>query len=63
MAFTRLIQSKNTMHLPDKFRDEAEKDAVIRGLQAELSRAVGDDIASLRNRIAKAKSIKIKEKR
>jgi hypothetical protein len=62
MAFTRIMQTANTMHLPKQFRDEAEKLATIRTLQAELFRAVGGDIASLRNRITKAQSIGVREK-
>ena len=60
-AFTRIMQTESTMHLPKQFRDEAEKLATIRTLQAELFRAVGDDIASLRNRIVKAKNIGVRK--
>ncbi len=53
----RIMQTANTMSLPKQFRDEAEKLATIRTLQAELFRAVGDDITSLRNRIKKTSNI------
>ena len=60
MAFTRILQAKNTMHLPDAFRTAEEKASTIRDLQGQLAKASGDDVASLTNRIAKAKSIGVR---
>ena len=60
MAFTRILQVKNTMHLPSAFRTAEEKASTIRDLQGQLAMASGDDVASLTNRIAKAKSIRVR---
>ena len=60
MAFTRILQAKNTMHLPDAFRTAEEKASTIRTLQGQLATATGDDVQSVTNRIAKAKSIGVR---
>jgi hypothetical protein len=61
MAFTRILQAKNTMHLPTTFRTAEERASVIRDLQGRLARATGDDVQSLKNRIAKARSIGVRK--
>jgi hypothetical protein len=50
----------STIHLPSAFRTAEEKASTIRDLHGQLATATGDDVASVTNRIAKARSIPTK---
>ena len=60
--FNSLSIGNSALHqLPRTFRDQEEKDGMIRGIQADIGKTKdGDYRQALTNKLAKAKSIKVR---